>query len=485
MRQRFFTIALSAAVLLGAWPLSAQEGDVRERAAAHFERGLTYLDEGRLEGAVVEFQAADALVPEPRAAYNVALAYARLHRPVQAARTLRKCLERHPGLQGELADQIRRLLADQMARIGRLKLVLRAPDGSAVEGARVRLDGEEQPIRSDAVLEAGAGFVELNVSARGMKTSTRRLSVSSGETQEVVIELEPEGTRAAFIAITSALPGVDIFMDGRFVGKTPLAPLRTTIDRHVLTAMRPGYEPRTIELTVRDGATASVALDLAALRDSRHDGELALELSEPDATVSVDGQRRASPSGVLRLIAGPHLVRVERAGHEPVERMVEIPLGGRLESRVWLEPSEATRLAQESARERRRFWGTSTLIAGAVLTGVSGGFLAYQGGRIEKNDAAIREFNESTQAGGYCQAGFNVSKCSEQESALVSEQSTLEAERTWGFVGLGLGVAGIATGAVLLLGAPEPYAEKRKRFLGVSVGGGGTPFSIALSGTLR
>src|SRR5262245_3469961 len=99
-----------ACVSFARTPLAAPPD--RARAAEHFERGLRFVDEGDVEAALVEFQTANAIVPDPLSAYNVALAYARLRRPLEAVRVLREVSARAGSTAPELRAKMDGLLAD-------------------------------------------------------------------------------------------------------------------------------------------------------------------------------------------------------------------------------------------------------------------------------------------------------------------------------------------------------------------------------------
>src|SRR5687768_2070725 len=101
-------------ILLLVMPLTARGQTVvepRDEARAHFQSGLALADTGRFEEAVIEFESAYALSPQPAVLFNVAIAYANARRPAKALSHLRKYL----ATAGPSADQ--RRVRDAEARV--------------------------------------------------------------------------------------------------------------------------------------------------------------------------------------------------------------------------------------------------------------------------------------------------------------------------------------------------------------------------------
>lgn len=102
-------------ILFAATPLAfAQSGD-RERAKAHFAAGESRFKAGDYRGAIVEFTAADALVPSPILAFNIALAHEKLGEDESALRLYRDYLARRPDAPNRATVEVR--ITDLQARI--------------------------------------------------------------------------------------------------------------------------------------------------------------------------------------------------------------------------------------------------------------------------------------------------------------------------------------------------------------------------------
>lgn len=109
-------------------------------ARALFEEGLRHVDAGRWALAADRFSRVLALRYSAVAAYNLALARARLGSSVLALEALRELLTQ-PGLEPTVRDAALALQKEQQANVGWLTVRVRG----ACPGCRVELDGKEVP----------------------------------------------------------------------------------------------------------------------------------------------------------------------------------------------------------------------------------------------------------------------------------------------------------------------------------------------------
>ena len=141
-----FISLLSLSQLLGASPAAAQdaatpstaaaEEDPRVRAAAHFDRGITFFNEERYDAALAELARAYELAPAHQTLYNLARVHAALGHAVEATRAYERYLQEA----GEEIDARRRreaqaALDEQRARVGHLMVRV------DVSGATIAVDG--------------------------------------------------------------------------------------------------------------------------------------------------------------------------------------------------------------------------------------------------------------------------------------------------------------------------------------------------------
>ena len=170
------------AVLLGALaaPQAARASE-KEEARKHYDRAIELVDDGQLEGAIVEFQRSYDLTHHFAVLYNIGQVFVSLAKPVEAV----DAYERYLADGGKKITAARRAeveqeIARQKARIATLEI------RGLPEGAGVRVDGKEigkAPIT--APVRVGVGTHAIAVSAEGYDPAETEVTVA-GEDQKVV-----------------------------------------------------------------------------------------------------------------------------------------------------------------------------------------------------------------------------------------------------------------------------------------------------------
>ena len=89
-------------------------------------------------------------------------------------------------------------------------------------------------------------------------------------------------------------------------------------DYRAILGIRPGYVP--------DGSlTPAKAMERFKKVKAEMIGRIKVELDPADARLFVDGEEvMPDPAGLVMVLAGPHTVRAERNGHDPLEQVVEV-----------------------------------------------------------------------------------------------------------------------------------------------------------------
>lgn len=271
---------------------------------------------------------------------------------------------------------------------------------------------------------------------------------------------EPAEPKAAQVQVFCPLPGADVIVDDEVVGKTPLADaLIVAPGKHVFELKRPGYMSSWRELTAVEGARRSVAFDPE--EDPESDaprGRLLVSGGSGDVRVTINGRSRGKYSKAIRLPAGPHLVRLDRKGYEPVEQLVEVPGGGDFEIQAPLRATEETREAYTAQTQTYKRWAMAALIAGAVIAGGSTGVALWGNSKLpgaQDNLALVKADNDREGCNKPDVELVRLQNCDRKLSAAQSDVDKYRNLRTGGIIGAGAGVALIATGVVLWLIAPD------------------------------
>jgi hypothetical protein len=405
---------------------------------------------------------ADELSPHVLLAYNIGLVYAAMDRPVQAARSLERALATPEGLKPEQLARARTVLAEQAARIGRVRVTTRP------EGAHLEVDGVtagKSPLAEPLQVASGTHVIGAVLEEH----APVRREVTVAGNQEVALELElvpTAGSRLAHLGLKCNVVDAAVAVDGQRIARTPLvATLALAAGRHRVEVSRPGYTPATKEIDIGPGATGELAFDLEVdpIALGQSGSTLSLELSEPGAVVSVDGKVVGPYKGALKLPQGPHSLKIERDGFFPTERQVTLEPGVTSRQVIHLEPTPETRAAHESSVSFHRTWGWASVIAGAAVAGGGGVFLAVNAGAKADAQKALDLTYDKGKNEVICDvaSGEDPEECNARYLLAKKNHDDKKKRDVFGFVGLGVGGGLLATGVVLLV-TGEP-ADKYDR----------------------
>lgn len=433
---------------------SVREDAARERAAAHFDRGIDFFNEGRLDAALAELSRAYELFPAHQTLYNLARVHAALGHSVEAARTYARYLEEAgDAISSRRRREVEQALAEQRSRIGWLRVDV------DVEGARIAIDGVDvatTPLSEPIALSAGSHAVEVR--APGRETVRRAVAIAGQEEVTLAVTLRevivPRGT----LRVVSELPDVRIEVNGEPVGVTPLpstVPLRA--GEHEVRASRRGYLTESRRVLVEDGAETEVRFALRRDPEPAPEEVGRVRIALPDASyiLRIDGEPMLGLD--LELPVGAHRIELEVTERQIYEGTLRVRAG----ERITLVPPlnwtlEARRSRVESAAAQRTA-GVALSIAGGALVAAGVPLLVWNEGEIAANDRRIVEINAEYTA--HCSGQhFDDATCrslrdeGERRNALQERQNILRAATIASAV---VGAALASVGIPLWLDAPS------------------------------
>ena len=176
-RQTAFLVIILAAL---AAPQAVRAGE-KEEARKHYDRAIELVDDGQLEGAIVEFQRSYDLTHHFAVLYNIGQVFVSLARPVEAVDAYERYLtDGGKKIPAARRAEVEQEIARQRARIATLEI------RGLPEGAMVRLDGREigkAPIT--APVRVGVGTHAIAASAEGYDPAEAEVTVA-GEDKRVV-----------------------------------------------------------------------------------------------------------------------------------------------------------------------------------------------------------------------------------------------------------------------------------------------------------
>jgi hypothetical protein len=477
-------LLLSLAVLTAASRPLAAEPASKEHAEAkkRFQDGQYFAENGAYAAALAEFERAYELVPSRLVLFHTALAYVALDKPVDAVETLDDVLSADGTLGSESIERAKAIREEQQRRIGALDVKVNVP-------AAIEIDGEhvgDAPLNEPLKVAAGAHVV--CVVAPGYAPARRSVGVTGEGNAGVDIQLEPTETKLAHVTVHSPVPGVEVRVDDVLIGKTPFAePVLLLPGKHVFDMRRPGYKNTQRAADLSEGVYSTVAFDPEEEKSaSAPRGRLRLRANVADVEVTVDGHDRGVYRKAIELPAGPHTLKLERTGYEPLERTANVDSGDETEVKVSLRPTAETRGAIAGKAHTQQNWAIAALATGAVLAGGFTGLAIWSNGKL--NTAQDDLGHVLNDADSPCK-GLNDTTakiCAQRTADAQSKVDTYRNARLVGYIGIGAGAALVATGIVLLLTEPNPdKVDTEKPLLGslqpvLSAGPGGA--SLWLSG---
>jgi hypothetical protein len=435
-------------------PLAAPSAAARQEAAERFDRGVKLFNQGDNSGALVEFKRAFELTADPLLLFNIGLVYAEQRRPVDAVDALDRLLGSPAKLSPDQRAKAERVRGEQAAFIAFIEVTTTVPaviDVDGVEVGRTPLVGR---------LRIPSGTHQVGAVAAGYAPSHKAIDIAGGETQKLAFELVPGEAALGHVGIHSALPGAEVFIDGKPVSgvKTPLrSTLALAPGEHQIELRRDGYRPASQMVRIDLGSTADIKLEpqLDPLAAERVGGKLRVEANQPDAVVSVDGQPPVAASDALRLPAGPHHLVVTSAGFQSAELDVDVQPNATASADVRLQPTLETRQAYQSHVESRRIWGWVLTVGGAVVTGTGVGLVLVGHSKLNDANANLATVQKSmVRFGmGICDPAMqiDVNGCSAMLDDANNRVSNAKLLTNIGYVTGAVGLAGVVVGTVLLL----------------------------------
>ncbi|MBN7795622.1 PEGA domain-containing protein [Parahaliea mediterranea] len=164
------------------------------------------------------------------------------------------------------------------------------------------------------------GQYALTVTAEGYYPLETTLPVSSEDSQELLLKLEPLPGRLVF---TSTPPGARVVVDGEELGLTPLENIELAAGPHQLQVLAERHLPweRPLEVTGREQRqTVDATLQPGW-------AEIGLASEPAGATITVGGEAVATTPAVVEVMRGEQQLGLELAGFAPWSRTLDVAAG--------------------------------------------------------------------------------------------------------------------------------------------------------------
>jgi hypothetical protein len=155
---------------------------------------------------------------------------------------------------------------------------------SEPSGADVYLDGDPKgatPIE----FPVSCGEHEIKCAKSGYRDCYKDVRVEAGETKEVWCELEPIPEEEGYIKVESEPSGADVYLDGDYEGRTPIA-LPVSPGEHEIKCAKSGYNDYYDDMRVEAGEPKEVWCELEPIPEE--EGYIKVESEPSGADVYLD-----------------------------------------------------------------------------------------------------------------------------------------------------------------------------------------------------
>lgn len=312
------------------------------------------------------------------------------------------------------------------------------------------------------------------------RASSARAQDTGGEGRELI---ESGAPPRASLRIRSPLPGVELLLDERPIGVTPLnesVPL--PIGPHRLLARRRGY--LTLEHRFEAEAGAEVSVDVALVPDPSAPegtrGRIVLQLPEAEWRGTIDGAPIARGETELELPVGPHELSLEVARRRPVRLRVDVPIASTTTVRPELEWTPDARAEGHAALDTQHTIGVTIVIAGGVLVAAALATFVINRDEWEHLDriGAVCADEMSPACRGYWEGRYPSFEAFEDQ--WDHDRRVHSGIDIGAVIGVGVGAALLVSGTILLIATPSHSELERSASARVELGMG--PGSLRLRG---
>ena len=198
-------------------------------------------------------------------------------------------------------------------------------------GAAVKIDGVPIPTRTpatDVAVSPGTHRVDMDWGVYGARRDTVQV-LSGGR-----VTLRPRLLGSVGFRSSDPSRILDVYVDGAYVGSTPVALDSIVVGRHLVRFGGPGLSSTAQEVEVLQGTRVELIGNAGALPDKGHVTVRSALLSDTGFEsgrgdpIWVDGEMRGVTPLALDLKPGAHGVRVLRRGFPPQITVLEVKPGG-------------------------------------------------------------------------------------------------------------------------------------------------------------
>lgn len=227
---------------------------------------------------------------------------------------------------------------------------------STPEGAQIEMDGRKDPnwVTPYTIVGLNPGAHSITISKPGFTGETRNLDVTAGNKSFLVVHLLQVGATAS---LGSDPAGATVYIDGRDTGRVTPTQLLADKGRHTFLLRKQGYLDETTTVELSPGQTFSFSPSLKAMGitddiktvgkfnklfggpDVSGMGKVMIKTMPKGAQITVNRRMVDKPTPVnFALNPGHYIVEITLSGYKPVQKIINVEKGAKLDFNENLEP---------------------------------------------------------------------------------------------------------------------------------------------------
>jgi len=289
-------------------------------------------------GALVEFTRAYELSKNPRVLFNIGVCEKFLK---HYARASARWNQQIGEMQGKLTFEEEREIRDAISTVQSFVSTLEV--NANEDGAVLLVDNIEAgqtPFKAPVPIDVGRHALVLR--KEGFQEKSETVDIVSGQPKKVAFKIEPTVKKALVTIQVTGAPAANIVIDGTDMGQAPFKG-EVTVGRHTFEARAGGYLPvrQTSEVVYKEPLNLTLTL-----AQERHEGKVKVSVSQPTATIEIDGKIVGSGEWEGVLPAGGHQLVVRKPGFQTYStdvalnddqvRTVNVPLQAEAKGAAWV-----------------------------------------------------------------------------------------------------------------------------------------------------
>lgn len=207
-------------------------------------------------------------------------------------------------------------------------------------GAAVKLDGEDAGTTPCLIGKVTVGQHTIKLSLPGYHHLFTNIEIKENELKDFNFRLKP---MYGSISINTQPSGADVFLNGKYIGRSPRRIEDLLAVNHWVRINQSGYQKWEKEIQLEADQTTSVEVKLEKLappddhhkqgkgdcRTECHDANQAgamLQISTTPigATVYIDGNAKGNTPATIHIFPGRHKLLVQKADYKPIEKEIAL-----------------------------------------------------------------------------------------------------------------------------------------------------------------